>query len=172
MSLLHKLLLLATAVSTGLMAGLMYAWSCSVVPGITRLPDSGYISAMQSLNRAIQNPLFFASFFGALFLLPWCAWVFYREPDGIGYGYLFAAALVYAVGVMGVTIFGNIPLNKMLDAFPLQQASDADIAAQRRLFEMPWRNLHTVRTVSSFIALVLVVLAMLARYKTMLPDSH
>ena len=52
------MLLIITAVFTGLMAGLFYSWSISVTPGIARLVDKEYLASFQAMNRAIINPLF------------------------------------------------------------------------------------------------------------------
>ncbi len=69
-----------TATATALMAGLFYAFSCSVNLGLARLSNAEYISAMQSTNRAIQNPIFFAAFFGAPILLPLSVFLHYGQP--------------------------------------------------------------------------------------------
>jgi len=62
MPMLTNIILVITATTTALMAGLFYAFSCSVNLGLARLSNAEYISAMQSINRAIQNPIFFAAF--------------------------------------------------------------------------------------------------------------
>ena len=65
-----NVILVITATLTALMAGLFFAWSCSVMPGFARLKDREFVAAMQAANRAIQNPVFFAAFFGApIFLI-------------------------------------------------------------------------------------------------------
>jgi uncharacterized membrane protein len=66
---LMKVLLFFTILLSGLVAGLLYAYSCSVNSGLKNLPDAAYLKAMQSINIAIQNPLFFASFLGLPVLL-------------------------------------------------------------------------------------------------------
>ena len=58
-------LLLAT-LTTDLVAGLFYAYSVSVNLGLAAQPDASYVSTMNAINERIQNPLFFASFFGAI----------------------------------------------------------------------------------------------------------
>ena len=63
-------ILVITATATALMAGIFFAFSCAVNLGLARLPDSQYVAAMQSINRRIQNPVFFAAFFGASLFLP------------------------------------------------------------------------------------------------------
>jgi len=145
------------------MAGLFYAWSCSVIPGLGRLPDTDYIRAMQEMNRTIQNPVFFAAFMGTILLLPLSTWMSYRQP-GLGrFWFLLAASAAYLLGVFGVTIFGNIPLNDALDGFHLGAATGSEIAAQRARFEGPWNALNTVRTVASVLSILLVILACLSR---------
>ncbi len=57
-----NIILLITATLTGLSAGLFYAYACSVNSGLGRLPDREYLAAMQSINREILNPVFFAGF--------------------------------------------------------------------------------------------------------------
>ena len=75
-----NIILTIAATTTALIAGLLYAYSCSVNIGLGRLADAEYISAMQSINKAIQNPLFFISFMGTLLLLPLCTYLNYGQP--------------------------------------------------------------------------------------------
>jgi len=143
------------------MAELFYAFSCLVNLGLARLSNAEYISAMQSINRAIQNPIFFIAFFGAPILLPLSVFTHYGQPLPARFWFLLAATIIYLIGTFGVTIFGNVPLNNTLDRFDLQAASEAEIAVQRANFEGRWNNLNTIRTVSSTLAVILVVIACL-----------
>ena len=58
--------LAAATLTTGLMAGLYYAYAISVMLGLSMTDDRTFLSAMQQINVAIINPWFFVSFFGAL----------------------------------------------------------------------------------------------------------
>lgn len=156
-----KLTLLVTATTTALMAGLFFAWSFSVTLGLARLSNTEYISAMQSMNRAIQNPVFFICFLGTVVLLPLSTYLHYEGSVSARFWFLLFAAFIYFVAVFGVTIFGNVPLNEMLDAFRLETASDEEISSIRAKFEEPWNALNMVRTVASTIAIVLVIIACL-----------
>ena len=51
---LANVLLILAGTATALMAGLFFAWSCSVTNGIARLPDSGYIAAFQAMIRTTR----------------------------------------------------------------------------------------------------------------------
>lgn len=154
-----EIILTITAVLTALIAGLFYAWSVSITLGLLRVSDAEYVSVMQSTNRAIQNPIFFAAFFGAQILLPVCLYLFYGQ--GARFLFLLGAFVIYTIGVMGVTIFGNVPLNNRLDRFEMQTASAQEISAARKNHEGVWNNLNTVRTVSSTLAIALVIIACL-----------
>jgi uncharacterized membrane protein len=155
-----KGLLLASALSTALMAGLFFAYSFSVVPGLGQLGDYEYLRAMQSINRAIQNPFFFMPFFSSLILVPLAAW---RVRDRGRRRLLLAGTVCYTAGVMAVTIFGNVPLNNAVEAMQLQAMSIPELKAQRDAFEDFWNRLNLVRTVFSLLAFVYVALACIRR---------
>jgi len=72
-------LTLAT-LTTGLVAGVFYAYEISVNLGLAAQPDESYVATMQAINEKIQNPLFFASFFGAVLSLLAALAVHYPRP--------------------------------------------------------------------------------------------
>jgi uncharacterized membrane protein len=156
----NTIVLLLAALATALIAGLFYNWTTAITTGLHKLPDREYIAAMQSINQAIQNPLFFLSFFGAAILLPVCSYIHYKSPLSVNFYLLLAATILYLAGVMAVTVAGNIPLNNMLDKFDLANASAEKITAMRQAFENKWNNLNTIRTIASFISLLLVLLSL------------
>ncbi|ARS40033.1 hypothetical protein CA265_10390 [Sphingobacteriaceae bacterium GW460-11-11-14-LB5] len=154
-----NLVLLLSTVSTALIGGLFYAYSCSVIPGLARLSDASFLQAMQSINRAILNPLFFISFMGTLVILPISVW-FFREQPMVFY-LLLAASLLYFGGVFLVTIIGNVPLNNLLDGANLDQLHATELTALRQKFEPDWNLFHRIRTIASFICIVLVAYAVI-----------
>ncbi|WP_212002596.1 DUF1772 domain-containing protein [Chitinophaga sp. HK235] len=153
-------LLVITALTAALMAGLFYAYSCSVNPGLGRLSDTCYMAAMQSINRVILNPVFFIGFMGPVFLLPLSTWLVFRQGATVSGWCLLAATIIYLAGVFGVTAAGNVPLNNALDKVSLQ-GDAAEIAAQRARFEKPWNRLNMVRTIGAIITVTLVIIACL-----------
>lgn len=164
------IILIITATTTALIAGLFYAYTCSVNLGLGRLPDAGYIAAMQSINIAILNPLFFFSFMGTAILLPVSTFLHYDSTISRRFLFLLTATLIYLIGGLGVTMFGNVPLNEALDTFNLQSASAEAIAAQRAKFEGRWNNLNTIRTISSTLSIIFVIIACLSSHKSALPE--
>lgn len=156
----QQIIVFITAFFLALMAGVFYAYSCSVNPGLNKLQASEYLRAMQVINRAILNPFFLLPFVTTVVLLPLSAWLAYRGGMSVQFYLFLAAALVYAVGAFGVTIMGNVPLNEMLDKADL---TVADLEQLRVSFEIPWNKLHTVRTVSIVVSLVLVLAGLVKR---------
>ena len=49
-------LLAAATISSGLVSGLLYGWTVSVIPGLKKVPDTAYVETMQHINRAIIKP--------------------------------------------------------------------------------------------------------------------
>jgi hypothetical protein len=157
----HTLTLLLAALLSGLVAGLLYGYACSVNLGLGKLDDIGYVSAMQSINVAIQNPVFFLAFMGLVLVLPYSTWLCYKQGDSPLWYIMLAATLLYWVGVFGITALGNVPLNEALAKFELHSASAEAIQAQRKKFEQPWNTFHLIRTLASIVSFVLVLFACL-----------
>lgn len=156
---MNTIVLMSSAVGTALMAGLFFAYSCSVNPGLHSLPDSGYLASMQAINRAILNPVFLLCFLGTAVLLPLSCFLNRHNPERMAW--LLAASICYGVGVLGVTLAGNVPLNEALASFDLRTANPEQLAHQRVLFEEPWDRFHTIRTIAAILTELLMVLALL-----------
>ncbi|MBC7828256.1 MAG: DUF1772 domain-containing protein [Chitinophagaceae bacterium] len=164
MPVIYKLAILSTCFLTALITGLFYSYSCSVNTGLNRLGDTEYLRAMQSINRAILNPVFFASFIGTLILLPVCTWTIYKnEAASMSFYFLLTAALIYGIGVFGVTVFGNVPLNEILDKFDIGSSTTQEMKSQRLAFESPWNKLHFVRTIACLFSLLLTLASVVIR---------
>ena len=144
---------------TGLMAGLFYAWSISVKPGIARLSDGEYLAAFQAMNRAILNPAFFLVFFGAALILPVSSYLLYKASAGLSFQLTVAATALYIICVFAVTAAGNVPLNNRLEAFRVEDASTDELRTFRASIEGRWNRLNLIRTICSLAALILLIIA-------------
>jgi uncharacterized membrane protein len=154
-------LALATLV-TGLVAGVFYAYAISVNLGLAAQPDASYVATMQAINARIQNPLFFASFFGAvLFLLATLAAHIPRPRSGRFWLVALACAL-YIVGCFLLTVFVNVPLNEELARVAADASSD-ELSGARAAYEDPWNFWNGVRTVFSSMAFLALIGACLLR---------
>ena len=144
---------------TGLLAGLFYGYDCSVIKGLGHLENSAYLQAFQSINKAIQNPYFFLSFMGSLLILPVASWLSYKQ--GAPFYLLLSASILYFIGVFGVTIGCNIPLNEQLATFQISSATESEISVMRKTFEHSWNTYHKIRTAAAIAVFGLTILALL-----------
>ena len=157
-----ELTLVATTISTALMAGFFFSYSVSVSLGLGKLGNREFLNAMQNINREVQNPLFFLCFFGSLLLL--CVSNFNYKSTTM-FPLLLCAFLIYAIGVFLVTIFVNVPLNNKLDNFHIANAKEISVKQMRSSFENRWNFWNNIRTVSSTLSLLFVILACLQKAK-------
>lgn len=153
------IVLILSIILTGLTAGLCFTWSNAVTPGIGRLDNLSFLKAFQAMNRAIINVKFMIVFFGPVLLLFLNTYLF--KGNNTGFWLFLAAAMLFFIGIGLVTIFGNVPLNEVLDKSNLEALSKIELQTLRDNFEKPWNRLHTIRTLSSFSAFVLLIIGML-----------
>ena len=144
---------------TGLSAGLCFTWANAITPGIGRMDDLGFLSAFKNMNRTIINPVFVIVFFGPFFLSLLNLYAF-KNTSKLVIGLLIVAALCYIIGVVLVTIFGNVPLNNILDKTNLSALSHEDLKALRATFEDTWNRLHLIRTYSAIASFILLIISL------------
>jgi uncharacterized membrane protein len=161
-----EIIILALAIFlTGLMTGIFFTWSNAVKPGIGKLGDIEYLRALQSMNRVILNNAFRIIFLGAIIavaLVP----VFYFNlyPKNIFWLFVFTL-VIYWIGVFGVTVSGNIPLNEILDKTNLESITLEEIKTLRKSIELKWNNYNLIRCISSGITFILLIVSFLTLYK-------
>ncbi|WP_229054562.1 DUF1772 domain-containing protein [Aeromicrobium sp. Leaf350] len=133
------LLLGATALTTGLVAGLFAAFAYAVMPGLRRVDDVAFVQTMRGVNVAIINPVFGLLFGGSL-VLGIASTVVVRGEDAFAWA---VAGLVGYVLTLVVTIARNVPLNEALE-----NGTDAS-PRLREAFERPWTRWNLVRTATN-----------------------
>lgn len=156
---IEHMAIVALVLVMGLSAGLCFTWSNAITPGIGRLDDLGYLQSFQQMNRTIINPLFFAVFFGPFFLNLVSIYLFKGHSSQLLW-WLIAAGIIYFLGVLIVTIFGNVPLNEILDKTDLGMASLDELKQLREKFEFRWNRLHSIRTFTSIISFLMLVIGL------------
>lgn len=141
---------------TGISAGLCFTWSNAVTPGIGRLDNLGFLQSFQQMNRAIINPTFLIVFFSP-FLLNLISIYLFKSTSITLMWLLILATIFYFFGVVLITIFGNVPLNEMLDKIDLSTANIEELRNLRKKFEDKWNYLHLIRTITSSISFLLLI---------------
>jgi uncharacterized membrane protein len=135
--------LLVATVSSGLLAGLFFAYSVSVMRGLGRTGDRTFVEAMQEINVAILNGSFALAFIGAPLSTSLAVLVHLDDGDPATLVWVLLA-WVLTVGTLIITFAVNVPLNKSLAA-----ATAAEAALARRHFEARWVRWNLARTATS-----------------------
>ena len=120
-----QLLVVAALVGSGLVTGVLFAFSLVVMRALRELPPATGMAAMQRINVLIVNPLFLALFLGTALLCVGIAVVAWRGLPAVGAWGLLIGAACYLAGPLGVTMACNVPLNNRLAATAAGQADAA-----------------------------------------------
>lgn len=161
-SAIRALTLAGATLATGLVAGVFYAYSVSVDPGLAAQPDASYIATMQAINERIQNPLFFATFFGAVLALLVALEAHYPRPRSGRFWLIALACVLYIGGGFLLTAFVNVPMNNQLSS--VDPYAPARVISQARVaYEGPWDFWNGTLAVFSKLSFVTLIWACLLR---------
>ena len=132
--------LIGAAMTMGLTVGTIALYAHTIMPGLRNTDDRTFVSAFQHIDRAIINPWFMATFFGALILTAAAAIANRGTP---AMRWIIAALVLYLVAVV-ITMAVNVPLNDAIKA--AGDPSHIDVALVRQKFhESRWAAWNLVR---------------------------
>ena len=156
---LREVVLIAATLTMGLMAGVFGIYSNAIMPGLRRTDDRTFVAAFQSIDRAIINPAFMATFIGALALTA-LATLLDLTADGRRLVPWLGAALVFYLLVFVITIRVHVPRNNEIKAAgDIDRISDLrDV--RERFDELRWARWNHVRTLASIVAFALLAWAL------------
>jgi uncharacterized membrane protein len=147
------------ALGSGMIGGLLFAFSNFVMRALAQQsPESG-IRTMQAINITIINPLFFLVFLGtvlASMILAITALPRLSSPSTI---FLLIGCVIYIVGTFGVTLAFNVPLNNRL---AILEPSTTQAAEIWREYVSSWMQWNHVRTITAILASLLLILSVRA----------
>jgi uncharacterized membrane protein len=150
-------LLWIAAIGCGVIAGLFFTFSTFVITALDRTGYANGIVAMNSINVVILKSLFIPVFYATtLASLLLAGLSLFQWRDG-GATALLAGGIIYVVGMFGVTVIFNVPLNNALAA---TDPSSADAAGMWARYVRDWNLWNHVRTIASLIAAILFVFAL------------
>jgi uncharacterized membrane protein len=144
MSAVAPLLLFVAALLAGCVFGFFYAWSFTVIRGLTLTDGASAIAAMQSVNANIMTGWFALIFFGTPIVTAVAALAAWLGDGRTAAVWLAAATVIYLVGCFAVTVVFNVPMNDALAQ--LDAGSVADPGAAWTGYAGPWNAWNHVRT--------------------------
>jgi uncharacterized membrane protein len=144
------------ALGSGMIGGLLFAFSNFVMRALAQQPPESGIRTMQAINITIINPLFFLVFLGtvlASMILAITALPRLSSPSTI---FLLIGCVIYIVGTFGVTLAFNVPLNNRL---AILEPSTTQAAEFWREYLSSWMQWNHVRTIAAILASLLLILS-------------
>ena len=158
-SALRSVLTTVPLVLFGLMAGFFYAFSVSVMPGLDRIDAASAIKAMQGINLAVRNTVFFITYCVTPIIALLVGALLWVQGVAAAARWLIAAGLLYAAGVLLPTGAINVPMNDALAAISEAQAtaSEASIWAE---YSSRWSLWNAVRAACATLALGFTAIAL------------
>lgn len=157
MSQLLSFSIFAAVIGSGVLGGFFLAFSNTVMAGLGRIEAPAGAAAMQSINVVVQNPVFFLAFFGVPVLAVVLAAVSIFDLAQPGSLWMLAGAVLIVIGMFGVTVVANVPMNETLAGMDPSAAGTADFW---RVYLERWTAWNHVRMVASLAAAVAFMLAL------------
>ena len=160
MTLLVTILLWFSALGCGVLAGVYFAFSAFIMTALGRSGQASGVTAMNAINSTILRSLFMPLFFGTTLssaVLAAVGTVRWGEPASLA---MFVAGVVYVLGMFGVTMVFNVPLNNVLGGADPASPAGAPIWGRYR---RDWTFWNHVRTIACVVATALFIAALASR---------
>ena len=146
--------------SCSLVTGFIFTYAVVVMPGLSKLSDKGFLKAFQVTDAVIQNrqPIFMLTWIGSIvsvlsLILISITYVGLSET-----WLIVLVALIYLLGVQGITIFIHLPLNNQIQKLNLEKLKDENLRDERLNFENKWNFFNNIRTtIAFFVSLTLLI---------------
>jgi len=153
------LLVIGTALASGLVSGVLLAFSAFIMQAFRRLPSEQGIAAMQSVNITVVRPLFMTVLFGtAAASAGISVWAIadWRPPTSV---YLLIGAAIYLIGVILMTGLYHVPRNNKLAALDPNSSDAANYYWVTYVREWTrWNHVRTVAALSTSAVLIIAIL--------------
>lgn len=146
-----NILTLVCAIGCGLMAGIFFAFSTSVMTALGKLPAAQGIAAMQTINVVILNPVFLSVFVGTAIACLIAIVGVFLNWNSPGILWMLGGAVLYLIGSFVVTMLFNVPRNNMLARL---NPDGPEAVAVWKDYLTTWTAWNHARTVASLAAAI------------------
>jgi uncharacterized membrane protein len=146
MSAVRAASLLGATITMGLLAGVFALYAHTIMPGLRHTDDRTFVTAFQSMHRAIINPWFMLSaFLGALLFTVAAA---LTNLGRASLPWILVAAALYVVAFV-ITVTVHVPLNDAIKAAGNPDRIADLVAVRERFHETRWAAWNIVRVLTS-----------------------
>ncbi|HDR4725085.1 DUF1772 domain-containing protein [Bacillus cereus group sp. Sample62] len=157
--LLFKFLAFLSILTTSIVAGIVFAYSNSVMPSLRNADDRTFVLSVRHFTSSVANPIFLFMSNGALiaqigFVV---LAVYLQQFDTVVLGVI---AVIGYVATLLITFTGNLPMNKAIISAKLP-VRDSGWAELRVRFESRWTLLNHLRTLTCILSVSALLVALL-----------
>ena len=108
-----------------------------------------------------NHPLFMLVWVGSIFSVLGTLVLGTLQLTGLHLNLLWAAGVLFLVGVQAPTVRFNIPLNNVLQGWDLASMDEAALAEARTEFEAPWSRWNRIRTFNAAVSVSMFLFLLL-----------
>ena len=148
-------LTLLASLGSGLIAGVFFIFSVTIMRALGRLPASEGVAAMNMINVVIINPMFLGVFLGTGILCGVLAVTSLLRWHQPGAAWMLAGGLIYLTGSILVTMVFNVPMNNALAAVTPENTDNI-----WNNYLSTWTFWNHIRTAASIAASACLMLAL------------
>ncbi len=145
-------LLWTAALSSGLIAGIYFAFSTFIMRAFATLHPSHAVMAMNAINKGILRSLFMPLFFGSTISAVLLIITALINLEANHSGLVLLAGAIYFFGMFACTAVFNVPLNNALAKLDTNNTEAHQVWAH---YLKTWTRWNHVRTASALITCVL-----------------
>lgn len=147
----------ASALGSGLLAGVFFAFSAFIMQSFAKLPVEKGISAMQSINSTILQSSFMWVFMGTTVLSVVLGIASFIKMGRASAIYVIVGSLLIIVGVFMVTAIFNVPLNDTLAA-AISGSSEGTQTWREYLDSwVRWNHFRTIASIGALISFICAI---------------
>lgn len=145
--------------TTSIVAGTVFAYANSVMPGLRKGDDRTFVLSVRELNSSVDNLVFLLVSNGALVgQIIFIALASYSHDfDKVLMG---SVALAAYIATLLITFLGNLPLNKAIIGAELPKDNEG-WKHLRVKFESRWTRLNLIRTTTSMVSVAALLITLL-----------
>ena len=162
LGLLTQITLVGATLTTAMVAGLMFCFDRTVMPGLVTLDDGDHVKAFGRIDVPIPNPWMLVTCLASPVLTALGLALTLLDGDGRRALWM-GVAMVLVVAAGAITAVVHLPLNAQVRGAAAGSTQTADSTNLAHLLLTRWRPWNVVRTVTSVAAVVALCLAVLSR---------
>jgi len=151
------ILLWIAAISSGLIAGVYFAFSAFIMQAFGKIHSTQGISAMNAINETILRSAFMPLFFASSIISLWLIFSGYIHWGETGSELTLLAGAIYFTGMFACTVIFNVPLNNALAAIDDDSKNTQIIWSDYLKSWTRWNHLRTFSSLCSCIICIYIL---------------